>query len=144
LDGGTLGCMRGLALLAIAFAALTLGAGAGASAPGRTSLTVTYWSDGTTLTGKTVWTLRCNPPGGTLRRPARACDRIVSAGRRLFAPVASGSLCTEIYGGPQVALVTGTVDGRRVWAKFQRRNGCEIARWQRVSPWLVPPGGVTS
>jgi len=38
--------------------------------------------------------------------------------------------------------VAGTVNGRRVWATFARSNGCEIDRWQRISPWLVPPGGV--
>jgi hypothetical protein len=30
-----------------------------------------------------------------------------------------------------------------VWASFSRQNGCAIARWNRVSPWLLPPGGVT-
>jgi hypothetical protein len=35
------------------------------------------------------------------------------------------------------------VDGRRVWTTFKRTNGCEIDRWRRISPWLVPPGGVT-
>jgi hypothetical protein len=51
------------------------------------------------------------------------------------------AVCTELYGGPQVALVVGSVQGRRVWARLQRRNGCEIARWSRVSPWLLPAGG---
>jgi hypothetical protein len=37
----------------------------------------------------------------------------------------------------------GTLDGRRVRATFRRSNGCEIARWQRISPWLVPPGGAS-
>jgi hypothetical protein len=40
--------------------------------------------------------------------------------------------CIEIYGGPQVARVTGTFRGRRVWATFRRTDGCEIARWNRV------------
>jgi hypothetical protein len=53
-------------------------------------------------------------------------------------------MCTEIYGGPQQARVVGTVKGQLVRATFSRTNGCEIARWQRISPWLVPPGGVTS
>jgi hypothetical protein len=53
-------------------------------------------------------------------------------------------MCTEIYGGPQRARVVGTVKGQPVRATFSRTNGCEIARWQRISPWLVPPGGVTS
>ncbi len=62
---------------------------------------------------------------------------------KLFAPLRKDMVCTEIYGGPQRARVVGTVDGKRVWATFTRRDGCEIDRWQRISPWLVPPGGVT-
>jgi hypothetical protein len=51
--------------------------------------------------------------------------------------------CTEIYGGPQVARVVGVVQGKRIWARFSREDGCQIARWSRVSPWLLPPGGVS-
>ena len=36
------------------------------------------------------------------------------------------------YGGPQRAIVAGTLDGRKVWASFRCRDGCEIARWNRV------------
>jgi hypothetical protein len=41
--------------------------------------------------------------------------------------------CTEIYGGPQVARVAGILRGRRIGASFNRENGCEIARWNRVA-----------
>jgi hypothetical protein len=61
----------------------------------------------------------------------------------LFAPVPTDMACTEIYGGPQVARVVGVVQGKRIWARFSREDGCQIARWSRVSPWLLPPGGVT-
>jgi hypothetical protein len=61
---------------------------------------------------------------------------------KLFAPVSPRAVCTEIYGGPQLSRVVGTVNGRRVRATFTRTNGCEISRWQRISPWLVPAGGV--
>jgi hypothetical protein len=43
-------------------------------------------------------------------------------------------VCTQIYGGPQEALVTGTVRGDRVWVRFSRRDGCEIDRWNRLAP----------
>jgi hypothetical protein len=136
--------MRGLAFLALALVALVFASAIGAGTASRTSLTITFWEDGSKSSEKTVWTLRCNPAGGTLKRPALACRRIATAGWKLFAPVKDGTICTQIYGGPQVGLVVGTVDGRRVWAKYQRRNGCEISRWNKVSPWLLPPGGVTS
>jgi hypothetical protein len=135
--------MRGLTVLAVAVLVLGVVSAAAAGSSSRTALTVTYWEDGSLPGDKTVWTLECNPAAGTLKRPAAACRRLATASWRLFAPVKEGTICTEIYGGPQVALVAGTVQGRRVWAKLQRRNGCEIARWNRVSPWLLPPGGVT-
>ena len=44
--------------------------------------------------------------------------------------------CTEIYGGDQVATVTGP----GVQAFFNRANGCEIERWDDVAPLLELPG----
>ncbi len=83
--------------------------------------------------------LRCNPARGTVPHPAAACRRLLSAGRALFAPTPPGTACTQIYGGPQVALVTGTLAGRSVWAKFARRDGCETERWNRIA-FLLPRG----
>jgi hypothetical protein len=133
--------MRSLAVLALALT--VLGAGSAAASTTRTALTVTSWENGAGTPPKIVKTLGCNPAEGTLERPAAACRRLATGGWKLFAPVKEGAICTEIYGGPQTALVVGTVRGHRVWARFQRRNGCEIARWNRLSPWLLPPGGVT-
>lgn len=135
--------MRGLAILAAVL--LTVGAASAmAGSTAATSLTVTFWADGQSTTAqKEVWTLRCAPAGGTLKQPGRACQRLASGGRQLFAPLRKGMICTQIYGGPQVAIVTGMLAGRRLWARFQRRNGCEVDRWNRLSPWLLPPGGAT-
>ena len=80
-----------------------------------------------------VTTLRCEPAGGTVTRPAKACARLLAAGRAIFAPTPLGIACTQLYGGPQEALVTGTLRGAKVWARFRRRDGCEIARWNRVA-----------
>jgi hypothetical protein len=121
--------------LAVVLSAVLV-ATAGSRAATRTSLTVTYWASGA---GKhATWTLRCGPAGGTVPEPRVACARLASGGRRLFAPVPKNAVCAQIYGGPQVALVVGVVQGRRVWARFARRDGCEIARWNRLSPWLLP------
>lgn len=43
-------------------------------------------------------------------------------------------VCTEVYGGPEVATVTGTIDGQPVDATFSREDGCAIARFDAVSP----------
>ena len=82
------------------------------------------------------WTLRCGPPRGTLPRAAAACDRLGPLDAP-FAPVPPMSACTAIYGGPQVARVTGRYRGAKIWATFRRRDGCEIARWNKVA-FLFP------
>jgi Subtilisin inhibitor-like len=135
--------MRGLAVLALCIVALATSV-SGSAAGSSASLRVSFW-DGGTMTGRpdSTWTLRCNPVGGTLSRPARACGRLAASGPKLFAAIPPSTVCTQIYGGPQQARVVGTIGGKRVWATFSRTNGCEISRWDRVSPWLLPPGGVT-
>jgi hypothetical protein len=105
---------------------------------------VTYWESSARPLDRFTWTLRCGPTAGTLPRPERACARLLAGGAKLFAPLPKNDVCTEIYGGPQKALVVGSVKGKSVHATFTRANGCEIERWQRISPWLVPAGGVTS
>ena len=134
--------MRKFGLLALAVAALgACATGAASTAP--TALTVTYWEDGSQPGERITWTLRCNPARGTLRRPAVACRRLRAGGAKLFAPVPKNAICTQIYGGPQVARVVGIVSGKRVSARLSRVNGCQIARWNQLSPWLLPRGGVT-
>jgi hypothetical protein len=131
----------GLVLAAVALVACSTGS----AGPAQTaSLTITYWPDSANEAVKTRWTLRCGPAGGTLPRPARACTRLLAAGRGVFAPTSSGVACTQIYGGPQTARIVGTLKGRRVFASFSRQDGCAISRWDRISPWLVPAGGASS
>jgi hypothetical protein len=96
---------------------------------------VTALSIAVSPTGSAPWhhaTLTCEPTGGTLAHPVAACAKLATL-RAPFAPVRKGTLCSDIYGGPNVARVTGTFRGRRAWAVFRRRNGCEIARWNAVS-----------
>ena len=135
--------MRWFAILALVLTALGASASGSTGTPAPTSLTVTYWEDGVGAAARVTWTLRCNPARGTLPRPGVACRRLAAGGPRLFAPLPRDIVCTEIYGGPQVARVVGVVQGKRIWASFSRTNGCQISRWDRLSPWLLPPGGVT-
>jgi hypothetical protein len=44
--------------------------------------------------------------------------------------------CTQIYGGPQTARVTGTIRGRRIDRSFSRTDGCQIADWDRAKVLL--------
>jgi hypothetical protein len=135
--------MGRLALFVLVGAALGSGAATSAGVQSNTSLRVTYWEDGANTRSSVTWTLRCNPPRGSLPRKAVACRRLAAGGSKLFAPLPPNIVCTEIYGGPQKARFVGTVAGKRIWATFARTNGCEIDRWNGVSPWLLPAGGVT-
>lgn len=136
------GRMRGVVILALLLGALVASTSLQASSPARTSLRIAHW-EGPGTTPDVVWTLQCSPARGSLARPARACRKLLAGGTKLFAPTPPDSVCTEIYGGPQRARITGVVAGKRVWTTLSRTNGCEISRWQRLSPWLLPPGGVT-
>jgi len=44
--------------------------------------------------------------------------------------------CTEQYGGPQVATITGTLDGADVDTSFHRSNGCGIDDWELLTAFL--------
>jgi hypothetical protein len=85
-----------------------------------------------------VWTLEC-PPGGNLPDAATACRKLAEV-KNPFAPVPKGTACTQIYGGPEIADVTGTFNGERVDTQFSRGDGCEIERWNRVG-FLFPGVG---
>ncbi|MET9292228.1 SSI family serine proteinase inhibitor [Streptomyces sp. NPDC003077] len=83
--------------------------------------------------------LSCHPTGGGHPTAQAACDRLdqlTTWGRDLFAPVPPDAQCSSQYGGPATAHVTGKWAGRQVDAYFSRRNGCEIARWDRFVPFI--------
>ena len=82
-----------------------------------------------------IWTLRC-PDGGTLPDAAQACEQLEKLDDP-FAPVPRNTACTQVYGGPQEADVSGSFRGRPVQAHFDRGNGCEIERWDKVA-FLFP------
>jgi hypothetical protein len=106
---------------------------AGAAAAGSpTDLRITVWPQGKGKGEPRTARLRCDPAGGTFANPVEACRRLAALARP-FAPVPPDVACTQIYGGPDVAIVTGTFRDRHVWAAFRRTNGCEIARWNRVA-----------
>ena len=118
-----------LALLA-AILALLVGCGSdrGASGAPRYDLTVTFWPQGKAGESRTA-TLTCDPDGGTHPNPAAACDALLQHEDALR-PLAGDMACTEIYGGPQLA----TISGAGVHALLSRTNGCEISRWEALAP----------
>lgn len=136
--------MRALALALVALAATgcmgrsSAGSGSGtATAPAsaaNTKLDISVSIGGSEAPTKT-WTLEC-PDGGTLPHPERACAKLAVLDDP-FAPVPKDKACTQIFGGPEEADVTGTFRGKPVNAHFTKGNGCEIARWNSVE-FLFP------
>ena len=78
----------------------------------------------------------------SLPDPHAALAAVEQFGEEIFFPVPRPDrICTQQYGGPQVATVTGWFRGRKVNSAFSRTDGCEIARWRTMSALL---GGADS
>ncbi|QDY77752.1 SSI family serine proteinase inhibitor [Streptomyces qinzhouensis] len=83
------------------------------------------------------------PAGGNHPAAEAACarlDELARAGADPFAPVSRDTFCTQQAGGPATAQVTGVWQGRRIDADFSRQNGCEIHRWNNITPVLPSAG----
>ncbi|MEA2380441.1 MAG: hypothetical protein QOH72_412 [Solirubrobacteraceae bacterium] len=90
--------------------------------------------------------LRCSASGaradGFLRDVGarRAC----ATARRLAGFLAGkpdpNRACTQIFGGPERALVSGAIGTRRIRRAFSRTDGCKTADWRRAMPLLPRPG----
>lgn len=84
------------------------------------------------------WTLTCGPTGGDHPQAEKACEDL--SGQALPMATPSGEICTEQYGGPEIAVVRGRFEGRPVSLRLSRTNGCRIAEWDRLGAAL-PAGG---
>ncbi|HUQ23945.1 MAG TPA: SSI family serine proteinase inhibitor [Gaiellaceae bacterium] len=126
--------------LALCLVATVVGCGVGAAAPAEdaalTDLRITVWPEGRDKGNGSTFTLKCAPAHGSLPRSAAACTELLRM-TRPFRPVQRDTFCTDLYGGPQQALVTGTLKGARVWALFSATDGCQIARAKRIG-FLLP------
>lgn len=91
--------------------------------------------------GMTTWTLTCEPPGGSHPNPAAACQVLAAKGASALPPVPPDRMCTQIFGGPERATITGTWKGTAVSARLNRTNGCEIGRWNALQGLLPPASG---
>ncbi|MDR7084593.1 aminoglycoside phosphotransferase (APT) family kinase protein [Arthrobacter ginsengisoli] len=82
--------------------------------------------------------------GCTLPDSAAALAAVTEHGEAIFFPKPGPpKMCTQQYGGPQVAVVTGWFAGRAVHRTFSRTDGCEIARWRAMAPLLGGVAGST-
>lgn len=96
-----------------------------------------------TARGGSTSELRCRPgaeraAGALVRRApvARLCSDARALTPLLTATRPARRMCTQLYGGPQTARISGTIDGRRVDRTFRRTNGCEIEQYARISKIL--------
>ncbi|MCY0904384.1 serine protease inhibitor [Arthrobacter sp. H14-L1] len=81
-------------------------------------------------------------PASTVPDPGAALTVLEIHGEGIFFPrPGPPRRCTQQYGGPQVAIVTGQFKGRRVNCRFQLTDGCEIARWRALAPLLGTGAG---
>ena len=126
--------------LALLLAAILLPAGCGGGssdvgdAAPRYDVTISYWPEG--RGGERLEaTLTCDPAGGSHPDSAAACAVLLEHEDALE-PVPGDVACTEIFGGNQIATITGA----GVRASFSRVNGCEIARWDALAPVLEIDG----
>lgn len=104
--------------------------------PGPDELAVEY-DDGS---GDVVtWRLSCDPPGGDHPDPVAACAALEGHPEAL-APVPGDRMCSQQFGGPMTATLSGTWRGTPVNATFSLTDGCEIARWNTLAG-LLPPAG---
>jgi subtilisin inhibitor-like len=136
-----------LALVVLLAAGCGSGGGGAGNRPKepRFDLTITFWPQGRDGPSRTA-TLTCVPDGGTHPDPDKACAAL-RAHPQALDPVPPDTACTEIYGGDQVARVTGEAglddpeQGRlTIDALLNRTNGCEITRWDELAPLLELPG----
>lgn len=87
-------------------------------------------------------TLVCGKPNagtGIVSDAGKACATILEndAAKALLLNGPPGDrACTMVFGGPQIARVTGTFSGRIIDRAFKRSNGCEIGDWDLLEPLL--------
>jgi outer membrane lipoprotein SlyB len=130
--------MRRLALGLLAAAALAgCGSDDGTQAAGPTgqlaSLVVTVDDDGAKGAAKPrTLELDCAKP-----TDSQACGAAAGVSAADLRKTPGDVACTQIYGGPEVATIKGTIRGEDVDATFKRTDGCEIARWDRVKDLLA-------
>jgi hypothetical protein len=82
--------------------------------------------------------------GGFLEDSAdQHCRDALAMQKLLTTQPASDRVCTQLYGGPQTARITGTFGAQDVARSLKRTNGCEIADWKQRRR-AARPSGITA
>ena len=142
---------KGLAILAAAIVAVAAfvaasqtvvpvpAAGAGATV----RLEFRYDDGGSTRRSAT---LTCRASGNRAtgylhKRSVRRLCRVARDLRAFLANPPQHEVCTEQWGGPDRARITGRVGSDTVDRRLARNDGCEIDDWNRAQPLLPTPKG---
>jgi hypothetical protein len=99
---------------------------------GTTELTIVVDPDGEGGEPPAEALLQC--PGA--EAPPAACAAVAELPGDATAPVPPSTPCTEIFGGPDLVTLEGTLEGEQVDTELTRANGCEIERFERFLPVL--------
>ena len=102
-----------------------------AAAPALADLRVAVDRDGEGGEPPRTKTIRCASAD-----ESALCERLAALRLRDIEPPSRATACTELYGGPQTATITGTLRGEPVDLELTRVNGCEIARWEAAGALL--------
>jgi hypothetical protein len=128
--------VRRLALTCLAVASLAMGCGSDddeqpAATPALADLRVAVDRDGKGGKPAQTSTVRCSAADASPQ-----CEKVAALRLADLEPASGATACTELYGGPETATITGTLRGERVNLKLTRVNGCEIARWEAARALL--------
>jgi hypothetical protein len=93
-----------------------------------------------------VYAVRCGDDQRSIDPPVdgltadRACQRLddPETRTRLVEGPPEDQLCTQEYGGPQVARISGVLGDDTVEAVVTRLDGCEIDDWDRLLDGVLP------
>ena len=106
-----------------------------AAPPALADLSVTVDPDGDGAEKPRSTTVKCASV-----QDSAMCKAVDGMDPKTFEPVGDMVACTQQYGGPETATVTGTLHSEAIDAKFSRVNGCEISRWEQAAPLLEAAG----
>lgn len=89
-----------------------------------------------------TWTLVCaGVAEGSHPDPVTACAHLTGM-QEPFTPLPDDIICTEQYGGPETARITGQWAGEPVDLELSRVDGCRIAQWDSLQPALPATAGL--
>jgi Subtilisin inhibitor-like len=88
------------------------------------------------------WTLSCGGSVEGSHPEAEAACAHLAGLEDPFTPLPVDVVCTEQYGGPQTAHVIGRWSGEEVDLELSRSDGCRIAQWDALGPFLPVPVGI--